>query len=61
MAALYPKIVNGYTKFAQNCVYYKRNFSVLPRKHAILLAKNARHPTWPYRESTGAMLFSQAE
>ena len=33
MAVLNPKIVNAYTKFSQNCVYYKRNFSVLPRKH----------------------------
>ena len=44
MAVLYPKIVNTYTKFAQNCVYYERNFSVLPRKHPTLLAKNARNP-----------------
>ena len=33
MTVLYPEIVNAYTKFAQHCVYYKRNFSVLPRKH----------------------------
>ena len=51
MAVLYPKLVNAYTKFVQNCVYYKRNFSVLPRKHTTLLANNARHPytlsVWP--------------
>ena len=28
MAVLYPKIVNACTKFAQNCKYYKRSFSV---------------------------------
>ena len=44
MAVLYPKIINAYTKFAQNCVYYKRNFSVLPRKHPTLLAKKAQNP-----------------
>ena len=33
MAVLYPNIVNAYTKFAQNCVYFKHNFSVLPSKH----------------------------
>ena len=33
MAVLYLKIVNAYTKFAQNYAYYKRNLSVLTKKH----------------------------
>ena len=64
MAVLYPKIVNAYSKFAQNRVYYKRNFSVLSKKHTTLLSKNARHivkTTWPYRESTSFVRFSQTE
>ena len=59
MAVLYPKIVSACTKFAQNYGYYKRSFSVLPRKHHTLLAKNAWNPyslgmaklVWPYQES----------
>ena len=42
MAVLHPKIVNAYTKFAQNFVYYKGNFSVL-QESTSLLARNARH------------------
>ena len=42
MAVLYPKIVNAYTKFAQNCGYYKRTFSVLPRKHPTLLPPSGK-------------------
>ena len=42
MAVLYPKIVNAYSKFAQNYEYYKRNFSLLPSKQPTLLAKNGR-------------------
>ena len=73
MEVLYPKIVNAYMKFAQNCVYYeyKCNFSVLAKKHTTLFAKNVWHPynvqyimycnILPYRESTGAVCFSQTE
>ena len=48
MAVLYPKIVNVYTKFAQNCVDYKRNFSVLLRKHHTACEKRTAAVFLPY-------------
>ena len=58
MAVLYPKLVNAYTKFEQNCVYYKRNFSVLPRKHSTLLAKNAWNVYSPYGHDSLAIYYN---